>query len=185
MLKAMRHTLVTVLLSLACSLPAMAASRTEAQLQDALLQARKPAPEQAWAKLQRLQATNPGAPGRAVVTLSQRVKQKPDDGAAWFDLGVLYLVSGTPKQATTAFAKAAQCRPQDPYAFAYQGFALVEAGAVKSAMGPLQTALKLDPRNRFAKWVLAQAYFRQGDQHQAARLLNPPAKAVQTQPATP
>jgi cytochrome c-type biogenesis protein CcmH/NrfG len=142
--------------------------------------ARDPAPEKAWAKLQKLQAANPGLPARTLNALKQRVQQKPNDGPAWFDLGLLHIVSSDPKQAMTAFANAARYQPQDPYAHAYQGFAMVEAGAPKSAMGPLQTALKLDPRHRFAKWVLAQAHYRQRDRHQAAKLLNPPSTAIRT-----
>jgi cytochrome c-type biogenesis protein CcmH/NrfG len=185
MLTAMRRLMVSLLLVSVCTLAAHAGNKADTQLLDALRLARNPAPEQAWARLQRVQAADAGAPSRAMASLQTRLKQKPDDGAAWFDLGVLHLVGSEPKLASGDFAKAAQYRPHDPYAHAYQGLALVEAGALKSAMGPLQTAIKLDPGNRFAKWALAQVYFRQGDHHQAARLLNPPAKAVRTASPTP
>jgi predicted Zn-dependent protease len=177
----MRRLILSVLMASLPSLPSVAASAAESQLQDALRLMRQPAPEPAWAKLQKLQAAHPGLPARALSSLQQRVKQQPGNGEAWFDLGILQVVASEPKAASAAFARAAHCRPHDPYTFAYQGFALIEAGAPQSAMGPLRTALQLDPRNRFAKWALAQAHYRKGDHHQAAKLLNPASRAIRTQ----
>jgi cytochrome c-type biogenesis protein CcmH/NrfG len=182
MLSPMQRLILTALLTVTPGLAYAAGPTIPAQLQEALKLTCNPAPEQAWARLQRLQAVSPGLPARTIVTLQNHVVRQPQDGQAWFDLGILQVVGSDPKSAMAAFAQAARYRPQDPYTHAYQGFAMVEAGALKSAVGPLQTALKLDPHNRFAKWALAQAYYRQGDHHLAAKLLNPPAKAIRTAP---
>jgi cytochrome c-type biogenesis protein CcmH/NrfG len=184
MLSPMQRLILTILLTAIPGLAFAAGPTPATQLQDALKLTRNPAPEQAWARLQRLQAASPGLPARAIVTLQTRIKQRPQDGEAWFDLGILQVVGSDPKGAMAAFAQAARCRPHDPYTHAYQGFAMLEAGAPKSAVGPLQTALKLEPNNRFAKWALAQSYYRMGDHHLAAKLLNPPAKAIRTAPAS-
>lgn len=136
-----------------------------------MVSVRSKGPEYVWSEWQRLHARHPGIAGRYARQLTDKLQKHPTDGQAWFALGMVRLVSANTVEAITAFAKACEHAPQDAHAFAYHGFALLEAGSPVSAVQSLTRALELKPDFAYARWLLAQAHFRRGEHQQAARLL--------------
>ena len=165
------RSLLGSLVVLTSVLPATASTTVDGELAAAFRMAKTGFPELGWARFQQLQALYPGLPDREISRLQQWVRSHPADGEALVNLGILQVVTGRAPEAAAVLARASHLQQPDPFAFAYEGFALIESGAPKAAIGPLQTALKLAPSHDFAKWALAQVYYRSGDRREAARLL--------------
>jgi tetratricopeptide (TPR) repeat protein len=82
--------------------------------------------------------------------LRRAVEQRPDDGAAWQDLGGALLERDELEEAASAFAKAAELRPQEAEPLIDLAHSRFATGDVSSALASIREAVEREPRNASA-----------------------------------
>ena len=111
-------------------------------------------------------------PGKAVI------RRNPSDAAANASLGVVLSKEQKYKEAAAAYEKALALNPNLPGMQLNLGLAEFKQGRFQAAIGPLRAASVADSQNRQAATLLGLSYY--GAKHfaEAAKYLEPAAKAI-------
>jgi Tfp pilus assembly protein PilF len=115
------------------------------------------------------QPTTPTGIADARKEIEEELKIDPENAGAEYVLGELDRQSDHLSQAIEHFRRAATLDAGFGDAFLSLGRALLELDHVEEAVGPLETAVKLQPDNPTDHFTLATAYQRLGRQADAAR----------------
>jgi len=138
----------------------------------------------------------PSVPDEARKEFEEELKIDPSNAGAEYVLGELASQTQQWDDAVEHFSRAARFDPGFGDAFLWQGAALISARKFADAIGPLETAVKIEPGNPTAHYSLATAYSRAGRKPEADREFavhkqltqdkgEEPAMPPTTQPATP
>ncbi len=114
-------------------------------------------------------------------SLAQRLQENPSDIEGWVMLGRSFSVIGRYDDAVMAFGRAYQFAGDDPNVLTDYADALAMANGESLEGQPmelLERALRLDPVNQKALWLLGTAYFERGDFTGAIEYYNRLLKAV-------
>jgi type IV pilus assembly protein PilF len=102
-----------------------------------------------------------------LLALDAAVARDPQDGLAWYHLGLRLEEKGAPEQAVGALRQARELRPQDSRAVVALGRALLERNRIDEAFQWLKAAEGANPRSTEPKVLLARLYQRRGSYHRA------------------
>ena len=120
-------------------------------------------------------ARPPGAPSqqeieKRVASLAARLKENPDDAKGWAMLARSYQNFKRYKEASDAYARAAELTGNDAELWANHAESLAMASGSQLQGRPLESinkALQLDPENQKALWLAGNAAFQSRDFKQA------------------
>lgn len=99
--------------------------------------------------------------------LRRAVEQRPDDGAAWQDLGAGLLERDELEEAASAFAKAAELRPREAEPLIDLAHSRFATGDVSSALASIREAVEREPRNASALFSAVELARRAGRPEEA------------------
>jgi len=147
-------------------------------------------------RLGRLLLSKPNPPASvaedAQHEFEQELKIDPSNAGAEYVLGELARQNQLWDEAVTHFSRAAQLDPQFGEAFLGLGISLISLKRYPDALTPLETAVKLEPKNPDAHYNLATAYTRAGRKQDGEkefaihrRLIKTQGGAVENPPAQP
>jgi predicted CXXCH cytochrome family protein len=111
-----------------------------------------------------------GKHGPAVAALKRSLELRPDP-ETWFNLAIAHLQTGNTVDAERAIDKAIALRPTMPQAWKYRGQLLLQSGSLDAAIGALEEALRLEPRDADAYRLLVEALRLAGREEEAERYL--------------
>ena len=111
-------------------------------------------------------------PQERIATLTQTVRDNPDDRAAHAELGVLLVTTGNPSQGRDELETAHRLGIEDAQLWFYIGVADRELGDVPDAAGALEQARKFDPANEAVLSSLADTYLQLNRVDDAQRIAN-------------
>lgn len=131
---------------------------------------RVPLKSDAWVALGLIRMRK-GAYPDAQHCFEQAVRAKPDDAAAYQNLGVSLAAQNRMTAAAAAFEQVLRLRPGDVPTQANLGNALVQSGKVEEGMELLLSALRADGKTAGSLVAASEACVRQGRQSDALRLL--------------
>jgi tetratricopeptide (TPR) repeat protein len=97
-------------------------------------------------------------PQEQIATLTQTVKDNPDDKDSHEQLGVLLIQTGSPEQGRNELETARRLGQQDAQLWFYIGIADRELGDIPDAAGALEQARQFDPANEAVMQNLADTY---------------------------
>ena len=106
---------------------------------------------------------------RAKQELEKELQIDPSNAGAEFILGEIAKKALDWNVATAHFSRAAELDPTFADAFMEWGFALISSREYEQAIGPLQTAAKLQPANPSAHYNLGMAFSRTGRKDEAEK----------------
>jgi tetratricopeptide (TPR) repeat protein len=99
--------------------------------------------------------------------LRRAVEERPDDGAAWQDLGGALLERDELGEAASAFAKAAELRPQEAEPLIDLAHSRFATGDVSAALASIREAVEREPRNASALFSAVELARRAGRPEEA------------------
>ena len=105
-----------------------------------------------------------------VAKLAARLKENPDDAQGWAMLARSYQNFKRYKEASDAYARAAELTVDDAQLWAdyAESLALANGSQLQgSPLGPINKALQIDPKNQKALWLAGNAAFQSRDYKQA------------------
>ncbi len=111
-------------------------------------------------------------PQERIATLTQTVRDNPNDRAAHAQLGVLLVSTGSASQGRDELETARRLGLEDAQLWFYIGLADRELGDVPDAAGALEQARKFDPANQAVLSNLADTYLQLGRIDDAQRIAN-------------
>ena len=114
--------------------------------------------------------------------LRRGVEARPDDGAAWQDLGAALLERDELEEASSAFAKAAELRPQEAEPLIDLAHSRFATGDVSSALQSIREAVEREPRNASALFSAVELARRAGRPDEA---LDAARRIVEANPEDP
>jgi tetratricopeptide (TPR) repeat protein len=105
----------------------------------------------------------------ALTEMNEAKRLNPNDARIANEQGnVLHNLLGRLNDALAAYQEARQLSPNDPVIQHNIGLTLLQLGQVADAIEPLQTAVRLAPKYRDARYLLSDAYSRSGRYNEAA-----------------
>jgi len=111
-----------------------------------------------------------------------RVLAHRDNADVWNYLGLAYVQAGDSKDARKAFQKAVGLQPSDPTFRVNLAMALLLGGQIDKSQSEARAALKLEPKNAGAFYVLGTGYLWEGKIEDAGRLAD---EMINIDPAFP
>lgn len=105
------------------------------------------------------------------------VEQRPDDGAAWQELGSALLERDELEQAADAFARAAELRPRDAEPLIDLAHSRFASGDVSAALASIREAVEREPRNASALFSAVELARRAGRPDEALEVARRIAEA--------
>ena len=118
-------------------------------------------------------------PEERITTLTQTVKDNPNDKAANAELGELLVETGKPKEGRDRLETAIRLGQNDAQVWFFIGIADRELGDLPDAVSALERAEILDPGNQSVLSSLVDAYLAAGRTNDAMRIAN---RAMQLHP---
>jgi tetratricopeptide (TPR) repeat protein len=112
----------------------------------------------------------------ATNTLKKAVKTNPNDGDAWYYLGLSWLKLNDLKNATKAFESAVKVQPNSAHTRSALAYSLLLRNKLKDALKEAERAIALDGNNAEAHFVLGVNYLHLGAREKA---LNEAEKAIE------
>jgi len=91
---------------------------------------------------------------KAIEEQRRLTTQKPDDPAAWNDLGNLYMLAGRSMEAEEAYTKSVELDPEKVSALFNLGLLNQQRGQLREAYGFYRRVVKLEPRHAWAHYQL-------------------------------
>lgn len=115
----------------------------------------------------------------AVDSLKKAVKLNPNDGNAWYYLGLSWLRADELKNSTKAFERAIKLQPNSAAAHSGLAYSLVMRSKLKDGLKESQRAVALDSNSAEAHFVLGLSYLHTGAREKA---LNEADDAIRLKP---
>jgi tetratricopeptide (TPR) repeat protein len=109
-------------------------------------------------------ALREGRPSEGLELLRQGLRRDPRNANAYFDMGNAHILLEQPRQALTAFEKAAELRRDFWEAINNQALVLFELGQVDQAIGRWRQVLQIQPEAAEPNLALAAAVFERGSE---------------------
>jgi Flp pilus assembly protein TadD len=100
----------------------------------------------------------------ALAVLERAAALAPDDPATLFNLGFVLQRAGEHAQAIARMSRAVELQPSLDRAWYGLGISLIHTGRFREAIERLTEAARLQPLNPFARYQLAAAWFKLGEQ---------------------
>ena len=113
-------------------------------------------------------ADRPGSEQLGLPEFELAAAQNPSYAEAYYNIGIIHWKTNNLEQAVDSFRKAAELRPESAQFRLKHGEALLRAGKLKEAEHELESAVKLDPKNRTASYELGLVEGRTGEKEKAA-----------------
>jgi len=105
----------------------------------------------------------------ALTELNEAKRLSPNDARIYNEQGnILHNLLGRLNDALAAYTEARRLNPNDPAIHHNIGLTLLQLGMIADAIEPLQTALRLSPQYRDARYLLSDVYSRLGRYNEAA-----------------
>ena len=108
-----------------------------------------------------------GEYAKAIEVCTTYIKENPNDGKAYYNLGIAYYSLEDDESAITNFDKSIELDYTSSYVYAYRGHSYYYLGNYKSAVTDLLKSIELDEYNDFAYTGLGDAYYKLGDYNSA------------------
>ncbi|MEB3329522.1 MAG: tetratricopeptide repeat protein [Candidatus Sericytochromatia bacterium] len=166
-----RGTVPPARLAALTALAMQAPQSADAQFELALAHLRTPFPERSWVVMERLLALDPRYGARVVEHQRGEVAAHPRDREARFRLAAGLYLDGRRTAARQELEALVRAAPSEPWALVYLGWLLTEARQQDRAMQLWQRAIRVEPENAVAHWLLGQAHHRRGRQARARAAL--------------
>ncbi|MBV8203374.1 MAG: tetratricopeptide repeat protein [Acidobacteria bacterium] len=107
--------------------------------------------------------------GKALAAQRRLVAERPEDAAAWNDLGNLLVLAGQPSEAEAAYRRATAIDPHRASALYNLGLLLQQEAKPSEARQLYEKVLEIEPQHAWAHYQLGTLHERKGDKSRAVR----------------